>query len=61
MRKIMSMTLGALMAIGGAAGAGYMFLYANQPVKLVIWSIPITVMAAMMLDAVVPVSATMAA
>ncbi|MBX4869324.1 hypothetical protein HJA87_22600 [Rhizobium bangladeshense] len=41
----MSMTLGALMATGGAAVAGYMFLYASQPVKLVIWSIPITVMA----------------
>ncbi|MBX4902485.1 hypothetical protein HJA83_14295 [Rhizobium bangladeshense] len=45
MRKLMSMTLGALMATGGAAVAGYMFLYASQPVKLVIWSIPITVMA----------------
>ncbi|EJC70020.1 hypothetical protein Rleg5DRAFT_5824 [Rhizobium leguminosarum bv. viciae WSM1455] len=39
------MTLGAMVAIGGASAAGYMFLYAGQPVKLIIWAIPISVMA----------------
>ncbi|WP_165417131.1 hypothetical protein [Rhizobium leguminosarum] len=39
------MTLGAMMAIGGASATGYMFLYVGQPVKLIIWAIPISVMA----------------
>ncbi|WP_166486883.1 hypothetical protein [Rhizobium etli] len=39
------MTLGTMMAIGGASVGGYMFLHASQPVKMIIWAMPISVMA----------------
>ncbi|WP_176439502.1 hypothetical protein [Rhizobium esperanzae] len=45
MRKFISMTLGTVMAIGGASVGGYMFLHASQPVKMIIWAMPISVMA----------------
>jgi len=45
LRRIISMALGATMAAGGGLSVAYMLLSVHEPVKGVIWIIPITVMA----------------
>jgi hypothetical protein len=45
-RKAISILLGLVLAVGGMSGFIYMFYHVVQPVKLVIWAIPITIFAA---------------
>lgn len=44
MRKIISLLLGLAMMIAGAWGFAYMFFH-SEPVKLIVWAIPISVFA----------------
>lgn len=44
LRRIISMALGAAMAAGGGLSVAYMMLSVHEPIKGIIWIIPITVM-----------------
>lgn len=46
LRRAISILLGAVLALAGATAFSYMMIAVNEPVKIFIWLIPITVFAA---------------